>query len=719
MEIHLKIKWTVTLFAMALTGPCMGAESDGLENAWGFDNSQDIVFQQEKYVPVVKPNSRKSAKASKQKKPEIKKGDAYYGNFDFVEGVRGNALKFDGFTTKVVRKASQAAPLGRRFTIEAWIAPQEFSLNQTAIINQEKDHKAGYFFGFDNQGHLRFQATIGGTWQTCTSKERLPILRWSHVAVTFDSAQGVTLYMDGKPVGCNPAKGEITPAKDTDLWIGMSQTKQTPVPPRYTDSMMFSWMVFDGLIDELKIHRKAFSDDEVQAAFAAVSPAVAQPLQYREMPSGPKDGKQFGAFYTRLTYAPEWERQSRVGDRADVVVTFEDPRANFVFWRGTSYIPHWVTDNEIWYNNQFVERRGNSDGCKGCVEPMSDKECRFSHVRVIHSSPARTVIHWRYAPVGLKLKHPYADPYSGLGDWVDETYTIYPDMVGVRSITLYSTAIDEFTDWQEAIVVHQPGRLPEDNIDATALSIGNLDGKVVHYTWPETGKAGRLAGLPDLSCIQIVNLKAKMSPFMIVPPSRQVQVKVFRGNEPHSMFRHWNHWPVAHGMSSTTPAFDASKPSHSSLSVWKNWELYRSTDNSKTHLMLHGMTDKGVGDLTGLAKSWIAPAEAKIVSGNYRSAGFDQEQKAYGVERVGSSKADALQLQLVASVDAPLVHPAIIVKDWPIGATAEVEVAGRKVKAKDIKIGVEQELEGSNLVVWLGLETTAPIAVEIKPVEGM
>jgi hypothetical protein len=33
-----------------------------------------------------------------------KAGDTLYGNFDTVAGVRGEALKFDGFTTKVVRK---------------------------------------------------------------------------------------------------------------------------------------------------------------------------------------------------------------------------------------------------------------------------------------------------------------------------------------------------------------------------------------------------------------------------------------------------------------------------------------------------------------------------------------------------------------------------------------------------------------------------------------
>jgi len=284
----------------------------------------------------------------------------------------------------------------------------------------------------------------------------------------------------------------------------------------------------------------------------------------------------------------------------------------------------------------------------------------------------------------------------------------------VRSITLHSTAINEFIDWQEANIVHPPGRMPEDNIKATALSIGNLKGEVTDYTWPETSKERGLPNLPSESCIQIVNLKSDVSPFMIVPPTKDITIKLFRGNGPKSMFRHWNHWPVAHGKSSTTNASDDSKPSHTSLTMWKDWPPYRSTHNSKTQLMLHGMTDKGCKDLTGLGKSWVSPAKASIVSGNYRSSGFDMEQKAYVVERQGSGQADALHLKLDASPESPLINPAIVVQNWPEGAVATVEVAGRKLNPADVRIGIEEELNGNNLVVFLKLESSEPTEIKIK-----
>ena len=131
--------------------------------------------------------------------------------------------------------------------------------------------------------------------------------------------------------------------------------------------------------------------------------------------------------------------------------------------------------------------------------------------------------------------------------------------------------------------------------------------------------------------------------------------------------------------------------------------------------MLHGVTEKGCKGLIGLAKSWISPAKAKVVSGNYRSAGFDMEQKAYVVELQDSNKADTLHLKFDANQDSPLVNPAIVVKKWPDSAKAKIEVAGRKLNPEDVKIGIEKEIDGNNLVVSLKFEASEPAEIRIKP----
>ena len=79
-------------------------------------------------------------------------------------------------------------------------------------------------------------------------------------------------------------------------------------------------------------------------------------VESASLPAIPRNRNGFRAYYTRLNYTPDWEKPWRAGRFADVVVCFPNSDISFVFWRGAGYIPNWVTDNGIWYNNQFVER---------------------------------------------------------------------------------------------------------------------------------------------------------------------------------------------------------------------------------------------------------------------------------------------------------------------------------------------------------------------------
>ncbi|MCK4750404.1 MAG: hypothetical protein KAT15_25280, partial [Bacteroidales bacterium] len=127
------------------------------------------------------------------------------------------------------------------------------------------------------------------------------------------------------------------------------------------------------------------------------------------LPSTPLDPGEFGAFYTHLKYYPDWDKKWRVGPDPDVVVRFPDDVHKFVFWRGNNYIPHWVTEKGFWFNNEFNETWFS----EGSAEPMSDKQCRYSHVRIIESNDARVVIHWRYALNDVKYDIAWPDAYTG------------------------------------------------------------------------------------------------------------------------------------------------------------------------------------------------------------------------------------------------------------------------------------------------------------------
>ena len=157
----------------------------------------------------------------------------------------------------------------------------------------------------------------------------------------------------------------------------------------------------------------------ITAAAVPLLPAHAQ--SPAKMPSGPDGPGRFGAYSTTLKYDQAWDAPWHVADHADVLVRFDKGAHKFVFWRGKSYISCWVTDGGIWYTNEFVERNGaDSPNTKGCCEPMSDKQCRYSHVRIVENTDARAVIHWRYSPVDVNYNHSFIDRATGWSDWVDE-----------------------------------------------------------------------------------------------------------------------------------------------------------------------------------------------------------------------------------------------------------------------------------------------------------
>jgi hypothetical protein len=440
------------------------------------------------------------------------------------------------------------------------------------------------------------------------------------------------------------------------------------------------------------------------------------------LPSGLNSNGRFGAYYTSLKYDLEWDKHWRIGDHADIVVDFEKAGYKFVFWRGTSYIPCWVTKTGIWYTNEFVERRGfHSANTEGCVEPMSDKQCRYSHVRIIENTDARVVIHWRYAPIDVNYQHPFTDPNTGWSDWVDEVYTIYPSGISVRKITIQTNRPDLWTEFQEAIVINQPGTMPEDNIELGAMSLANMQGQSKTYYWTEEG-APEFDNAPEFASIFKVNLKAPYSPFALVtPPDGDGLITSYLGHAPSSNFHFWNHWPVSQDASDGRIALSAARPSHSSLGhigltgmADTEWKPFKLEGKKVTKIMLHGMTDESVENLVPLGKSWLSSPELILNSSGYISQGYDPSQAAYLINKSSSDNLNPLSLTINASKNSPLVNPAFVIKNW-INTDAVVKMNGITLKKSiDYQIGYDKTFNGNNLIIWLEMQSESILNLRIE-----
>jgi hypothetical protein len=672
--------------------------------------------------------------------------DVIRGFHKFVTGPAGDGLRFDGQTTVVVRAAANTPRVKGAFSVEAWVAIQTYPWTWCAVINQERDRRAGYLFGIDPEGRFGLQVAVDGRWEECRSSAGLPLYSWNHILGTFDPAAGLKLYLNGKLVGEEASSGSPLFAPNAEVWIGRNQTPLgLSEEIRVVAPVAFS---FDGIIDEVRFYDAALSPAEVAGASRRLKPSGPPPLRPPVLPAGPKGPGRFGAYYTRLRYAEEWENPWRVGEAADIVVRFDETPNRLVFWRGTSYIPAWVTENGIWYTNEFYETQVPT--MPTSAEPMADKQARFSHPRILESSDARAVVLWRYAPVSVNYDLVNIDPLTGWGDWVEETYTVYPDGSCVRKIRVWSSkprvdpaegkTWDNFRQYHEAIIINPPGTRPEDNIRTEALTLANMKGEVYTYSWAE-GPPGETADfdaetlavlhrISDLDTpghkwlvrpaggnILRVNLKSRFSPYVIVDP-RNVAIDCYAGEiiRERSIFPWWNHWPVSQQIrSSGRWALAPDRVSHSSLAHIQSWRPYEETADGVTMLMLNGLTDRPAEALLPLAKSWLSPPKMEVEGDGYSGEGFDPTERAFVVARRSPDGPARLAVTLRASKDSPAVNPVLRLRHWD-APLPRVEVGGRPAPlGKDVRAGLVPGLEDDDLVLWMRGEWTSPVRISISP----
>ena len=330
--------------------------------------------------------------------------------------------------------------------------------------------------------------------------------------------------------------------------------------------------------------------------------------------------------------------------------------------RGPTTFPPGSPKNGTWYTDEFLESYASGCPNHGDCEPMSDKQSRYSHADIVESSDARVVVHWRYAlaePEHYLGADP--DPLTGWFDWTDEYWTVYPDGVAIRKQVLRPTDQTQGYEWQETIIINQPGQMPDDNLNLDALTLANMKGESATYSWKPRppGVYGDVhhpltMDKPDSPNIQVVNLKSTWRPFAIVPPVN-ARIKPFNTAGAYFSFGCWNHWPVTQ-IASSGRCVAPDRASHFSLSHIF-WDPYASDESSVTKILMDGFTTKPAPELVPLAKSWLSPAVAEVPGDAFRSEGYDPAERAYVVTRNQGAQPAALTLTLAASEASPLVIP--------------------------------------------------------------
>lgn len=626
--------------------------------------------------------------------------DTIEGNFESVEGVAGKGLRLDGFTARIIRRGKDIVKPGAAFSIEAWVALGEYPLNWCPVITTESDEVKGYRLQVGPNGQVSFETAIGEQWITCTSaNEALPLRKWMHIAGVYTAQKEMTLYLNGEPVSTRAINGSLTfPAKPSCI-LGMVKVPGRPSNTIRTWGTVEAYYGLDGMVDEIKVFDTALTASQIKGDFSKIKTS-APDIPARRLPAIERNPGHFGAFYTRLKYYPGWDDLWPVDQDPDIVVCFDNNPVKLIFWRGARYGPAWVSENENWMADQSLETWGNGENdIEGCFEHMQDRHCRFSHVRIIENTGARAVVHWRYALVSSHDHTWMPDPKTGWECWVDEYYFIYPDGSAIRKVSWNKGTTGDAIQYQESLPFTQPGQRPEDLLENKYVSVADYDFNTtdVHVDPPKPP-----AGWTGKYTIQRYNFKAENKPFICFEPGNDMWVRWIAGG--------YNHFPVNQARSDGRWAKTTDRPTHFMSSPCSD-PLIHEEGNRMYWIGLYGMNGMDMNELIRFGRSWAYAPELSLAGRGYVSKGYDKTQRCYQLECT-TADAGKLEFTLMGSKDSPVINPAIMIKNWNSGG-AKILVNGKETKTG--KIGINHQLDGDNLVIYIPLREIMPVKITIVP----
>ncbi len=634
----------------------------------------------------------------------VNTADTLEGYYSYIDGSVGKGLLLDGFTTRVVRKSSEVKRVGKEFTIQASIALGNYPWNWCPIITTEGQINSGYRLMVGPLGQISMQVAISEQWIVCTTPtEVLPLREWCHITATYKENDCMEVYLNGKLLHSISVKGGMTFENGSNCVIGMIAIPDKPSNIHRSWGTVEQYFGLDGIVDEIVVYNAKLSKEQIVALssnYSAKSPEIAP----RRLPMV-ENPRQFGAYYTKLKYYPGWDNVWRVYDDPDIVVCFEETPIKLIFWRGIRYGASWVSENENWMSDQSVEAwdSGEKD-TDGCFEHMQDRHCRFSHVRIIENTPARVVIHWRYAPVSSKNRTWKVDPKTEWECWVDEYYYVYPDGSAVRKVIWKTGTLGYPRQFQETLALLHPGQMVSDLMEVENAYVMDYDGKRgVQKFSDNPQERDEYNGYT----IQRYNYKSEYKPYICFEPGNNMELRNSHINS-YNLARGCNHFPVGQARCDGRTTLMSDRPSHCTSFPISYPIIHQERDNSYW-CGLYGMNTMKMEDLLSFGRSWAYSPDLLSTSDVISFKGYDRSTRSYNFERVKKGN-QMLSFEIEGTKSSPIINPAFYIKNW---GDKEVTILLNGKPFKDFKQGIYRKIEGNDLVLFLNYKSVKQIKISI------
>jgi len=335
-----------------------------------------------------------------------------------------------------------------------------------------------------------------------------------------------------------------------------------------------------------------------------------------------------------------------------------------------------------------------------CVEPLQDKACKYSRVKLLSTTPARARVRWTYAETDFNLKIVH-------GEHAEEIYTLYPDGIGVRKVTGYFQK-GRWHECTEFITGSVAGTTPASHYPPQAASLLNTDGDRLDLYWP-TPQDSDFPEWRDY--IGMAHSRNAPSVFLACD-GRDTGIHVFSNNPDwlSEMFFCMPHWPIQRGLT-TTNERDINdcmtRPTHASLLNFyaSPYELYQ---DRTVWALLIGIAPDDEQELRDIVRGWLRPPALEVLGEETREASYDIYERAYTVDTEGVRD---LRLRLHSSADELQVRPGLILTGVGSVSACSVEINGEAlVVGQDFEAGHEDE----TYVIWLRKSFREPSDISIS-----
>lgn len=186
-----------------------------------------------------------------------------------IAGVKGNALRLDGYSTFVEGTIEQVLP-ANELTLSVWVALESYPVGNGMIFNQfESSTGKGIYLGFNKFGNLISSVHVNGVARTLDTDFPLERGKWQQITfVVSPSSELITLYLNGEKVAERSTSNGIIEYPNTNkVQIGLHSVLQKDGTNTYNLNQL------NGVVDELAIYEQAFSLETIETLYNQDKPS--------------------------------------------------------------------------------------------------------------------------------------------------------------------------------------------------------------------------------------------------------------------------------------------------------------------------------------------------------------------------------------------------------------------------------------------------------------